>query len=152
MSKLEQAEFTNMCMLQNDKGEVLVQNRVKKWKGLAFPGGHLEFRESIVDSVKREILEETGYIISNLKICGVKQAFFEDGSRYIVYLYKTNAFDGELHSTDEGENFWISIEDLKARKNEFANNFEYMLEVFLNDNLTEHYHLRNGENVEDILK
>ena len=34
-----------MCMIQNDKGEVLVQNRVKKWKWLAFPGGHLEFRE-----------------------------------------------------------------------------------------------------------
>ncbi len=31
MGKLEQTEFTNMCMLQNDKGEVLVQNRVKKW-------------------------------------------------------------------------------------------------------------------------
>lgn len=56
----KQAEFTNICMLQNIKGEVLAQNRVKKWKGYAFPGGHLEFRESIVDSVKREILEENG--------------------------------------------------------------------------------------------
>lgn len=94
-----------MCMIQNDKGEVLVQNRVKKWKGLAFPGINLEFRESIVDSVKREIKKETGYDISNLKICDVKQAFYEDGSRYIVYLYKTNSFEGELRSTDEGENF-----------------------------------------------
>jgi 8-oxo-dGTP diphosphatase len=139
-------------MIQNNKGEILIQNRVKSWKGLAFPGGHLEFRESIVDSVIREIKEETGLIVSDLKICGVKQAFFDDGSRYIVYLYKTNNFIGNLKSTEEGENYWISIEDLLSKKEQFANNFEYMLQVFLNDDLTEHYHSHNGEQVIDILK
>ena len=52
MHNPEQAIFTNMCMIYDHKGNVLVQNRVKNWCGVAFPGGHLENMESIVDSVK----------------------------------------------------------------------------------------------------
>lgn len=149
--KLEKAEFTNMCMLC-DGDKVLIQNRIKSWKGLAFPGGHLEEMESIVDSVKREFKEETNLDIDELSLCGVKQAFFEDGSRYIVYLYKAYKYTGELKSTDEGNNFWISIGELKKRENEFADNFKFMLDVFLNDNLSEHYHLQIGDSNTDIVK
>lgn len=51
--------------------QILVQDRVKSWNGVAFPGGHVESRESIVDSTIREIKEETGLDISNLTLCGV---------------------------------------------------------------------------------
>ena len=87
-------QFTNMYMIYDDKENVLVQNRKKNWCGLTFPGGRLEFKESIVDSVIRKIKEETGLTISNLKICGIKQAFYSNGDRYIVYLYKTNKLQG----------------------------------------------------------
>ena len=149
---MEKAEFTNMCMIYDDKGNVLVQNRVKSWCGYAFPGGHLEPMESIVDSVIREIKEETGLTISNLVLCGVKQAFMRDGGRYIVFLYKTNCFTGELLSIDEGKNFWMPLEELKNSKDKLADNFEYMLEVFTNDKLSEHYHHRKENEVIDIVK
>lgn len=153
VKKIESAEFTNMCMVYDDNRNVLVQKRVKGWCGLAFPGGHLEPYESIVDSVIREIKEETGLTIKNPKLCGVKQAFFPDGGRYIVYLYKSNEFEGELSSNDEGNNFWIPLEELKQRKSEMSDNFEYMLEVFTNDELSEHYHRRYDEStVKDIVK
>ena len=36
-------ELTNMVMIQNEHtGKVLVQDRIKSWKGLSFPGGHIE--------------------------------------------------------------------------------------------------------------
>lgn len=149
---MEKAEFTNMCMIYDDKGNVLVQNRVKSWCGYAFPGGHLEPMESIVDSVIREIKEETGLTISNLELCGIKQAFMRDGGRYIVFLYKTNCFTGELLSIDEGKNFWMPLEELKNSKDKLADNFEYMLEVFTNDELSEHYHHRKETEVIDIVK
>ena len=51
----------NMCKIVNPKTkEVLVQERIKSWEGIAFPGGKVELGESIVPSVKREIYEETG--------------------------------------------------------------------------------------------
>mgnify|MGYP003204388634 CR=1 FL=1 len=152
MSRTENAEFTNMCMIYDDEGNVLVQNRKKSWCGLAFPGGHLEPKESIVDSVIREVKEETGLDICELKLCGIKQAFPQQGGRFIVFLYKTNKFKGELKSNGEGENSWIKLDDLIKRKDEMANNFEYMLQVFLNDEYSEHYHLRNDDGVIDLLK
>ena len=48
-----------MCMIYNDKGEILVQMRTKKdWSGLTFPGGHVEDNETLIDSVIREMKEE----------------------------------------------------------------------------------------------
>ena len=65
-------EMTNMVMIQDKQtGKVLVQERVKSWKGLSFPGGHVEDNESIVDSAVREVKEETGLDVCNLKSCGV---------------------------------------------------------------------------------
>ena len=65
-------EMTNMVMIQDRQtGKVLVQDRVRSWKGLSFPGGHVEDNESIVDSAVREVKEETGLDVCNLKSCGV---------------------------------------------------------------------------------
>ena len=68
MSKLE---ITNMVMVQDQStGKVVVQERVKSWCWIAFPGGHAESNESIYDSAVREIKEETGLDMQNLKACG----------------------------------------------------------------------------------
>lgn len=128
---------------------ILVQNRIKSWCGIAFPGGHVEKNESIVDSVIREIKEETGLTISNVKLCGVKQ-WFKDDVRSICFLFKTSSFEGVLSSNDEGKNMWIKRNDLNKYK--LANNFEIMLKVFENDDINEHFHEKMFDNSNDILK
>lgn len=51
MDRKETVTLTNMCMVYDDKGNVLVEEKVgQNYKGLIFPGGHLEKNESIVDS------------------------------------------------------------------------------------------------------
>ena len=58
MEKYSNVILSNMCMVYNDKDEILVQMREKKdWSGLTFPGGHVEDNESLVESVIREIKE-----------------------------------------------------------------------------------------------
>ncbi|MDE6407346.1 MAG: 8-oxo-dGTP diphosphatase [Anaeroplasmataceae bacterium] len=149
MHNPEKVILSNMCMIyQNDK--VLVQNRMNpSWPGLAFPGGHVELGESIVDSTIREIKEETGLDITNLKICGIKQWFLDD-IRYICFLFKTNQFKGNLISTREGENFWIDRKNLFNYK--LASNFVDMIKVFENEDLSEQFRTYvNGEKV-SILK
>lgn len=91
MNRNTPVELTNMCMIYDDQGNVLVEEKVgKDYKGIVFPGGHIENGEPIVDSVIREIYEETGLTVSNLELCGVKDWVKEDGNRYIVFLYRTN--------------------------------------------------------------
>ena len=42
MSRTEPAEFTVMCMVEDGRGNVLVQDRAdKNWPGIVFPGGHV---------------------------------------------------------------------------------------------------------------
>lgn len=148
MHKPEIVELTNMCMIY-DENKILVQDRIKSWKGIAFPGGHVENKESIVDSTIREIKEETGLDITDLKLCGIKQ-WFKDDVRNICFLFKTNRFSGNLISDDEGKNFWIEREDLS--KYTLATNFEIMLDVFERDDISEHYHERMFDDSIDILK
>lgn len=147
MGRQETVEITNMCMIY-DGDNVLVQNRIKSWKGIAFPGGHVEPHESIVDSVVREIKEETGLVINHVELCGIKQ-WFNDGIRNICFLFKTSNFDGDLISNDEGKNSWVKLSDLHSMN--LASNFEIMLEVFLG-NYCEHYHDRLLDNSIDVLK
>ena len=112
MSHEEKTILTNMCMVYDDQGNVLVENRSKpEWPGITFPGGHVEHGESFVASVIREVKEETGLDIEHPVLCGIKDWMREDGTRFIVALYRADRFTGELNSSEEGRVFWIEREE-----------------------------------------
>ena len=147
--RTERIELTALCMVCRGE-ELLLQNRVKKdWQGYTFPGGHVEPGESIVDSVIREMKEETGLTVRDLRLCGVKHFPIPDG-RYLVFLYKTDSFEGELCSSDEGEMKWISRKDLPNSKT--VGDFMELLSVFDRDDLTEFQYVVNGGEWDVILK
>ncbi|OUP84668.1 DNA mismatch repair protein MutT [Lachnoclostridium sp. An169] len=143
--RAEVVTLTNMCMIYNDKGQVLVQDRVDaKWGGLTFPGGHVEKGESFVDSVIREVYEETGLTIRSPRICGTKDWEREDGSRYLVLLYKTDQFSGNLRASEEGDVRWMTLEEMKHGN--LAEDMLDLLKVFTEDDVSEfHYVRENGE-------
>ena len=137
MRTTEAVELTNMCMVR-DGERVLVQNRRDpKWPGLSFPGGHVEAGESFTDAVIREVLEETGLTVEAPRLCGVKD-WTDAGRRYVVLLYIAERFSGVLRSSDEGEVYWVSLEDLQ--KTELANDMDKLLRVFLEARLSEFYY------------
>ena len=110
-SRIEKAEFTVLCLIQ-DGNRILLQNRVKDdWKGYTLPGGHVEPGESFVDAVIREMKEETGLDIIDPELAGIKQ-FPIKGGRYIVVLFKVERFRGEVVSSDEGEMEWVEYDKL----------------------------------------
>ena len=146
MNRTEPVELTNMCMVYRGD-ELLVQNRFHKdWHGVIFPGGHVEPGEMFSESVIREIKEETGLTIFEPKLCGIKQ-FKGSHGRYVVFLYKTDKFEGDIKSSDEGEVYWVKRSEV--HKQELVSHFFEMLEVFDNDNISEIFYL-NGNDV--ILK
>ena len=145
MSRTVTAEFTNMCMVYDDQGRVLVEDRKDaSWKGISFPGGHVEPEESLTEAVIREIYEETGLTIKAPQLCGVKDWINDDGSRYVVFMYKTNQFEGEIKSSEEGEVFWVPLAELP--KMELALSMELTLRVFLEEDRSEHFMVKvDGE-------
>ena len=139
MSRSEQAIFTNLCMISDQNGNILVQNRTKPdWPGLCFPGGHVEPGESFVDSVIREVLEETGLTVENPVLCGIKQFPTDANERYVVLFFRADRYHGTLRSSGEGEVFWISPNDLTQYR--LSTDFEEHIRVFTSDNLSEFFY------------
>jgi len=143
MSRSEPAIFTNMCMISDGNGNVLVQNRRNPdWPGITFPGGHVEKGESFVDSVIREVREETGLTIENPVLCGIKQFQTDEDERYVVLFFQTDRFSGELKSSDEGEVFWVSREELPRLS--LSIDFLDMVRIFESGTLSEFYYTQES--------
>lgn len=139
MRRTENVELTVLCLIRRGN-EYLLQDRIKKdWKGFTLPGGHVEQGESIVDAVVREMKEETGLTVENPKLCGVKQFPISgesgENGRYLVFLFVADKFSGEVVSSEEGAMHWVKIEDLS--KVNLVNDFKELLEVMLDENLSE---------------
>lgn len=134
MQRTENVELTVLCLIQKED-KYLLQNRIKNdWKGFTLPGGHIERNESIVDAVIREMKEETGLDIQNPRLCGIKQFPIENG-RYIVFLFHTDEFLGEVTSSEEGEMVWVKKSELS--KVSTVKDLSPLLRVMEDDNLTE---------------
>ena len=151
MDRTEKVIFTNMCMIYDDQGQVVVQDRVDpNWSGIAFPGGHVERGESFTDAVIREVFEETGLTVSELKMCGIKDWTRDDGTRYVVLLYKTNKYEGKITSSSEGEVFWVKLADLSDMN--LSNSMKTMLRLFCDESLTEQFFYKENGEWAEVLK
>lgn len=112
MERTERVILTNMCMLR-EGSKVLVEEKVgNDFRGIIFPGGHVEEHEPIVDSIIREMKEETGLTIDSPKLCGLKEWINEDGSRYLVFLFSAEKYTGTLTSSSEGRVFWVEQDEV----------------------------------------
>ncbi len=152
MARIEEVELTNMCMICDGKGNVLVQDKKNHptWHGWNFPGGHVEQGESVTLSVIREMLEETGLTIANPRLCGIKEFHkSSDGKRYIVFLYIAEQFSGELKASNEGEVFWYPLSAL-ASSDKLIDGFDDMLPVFTDDTISEIFYEQHGNDYQTL--
>ena len=128
-----QCKLYNMCMIYEPQGSrVLVQDKIPDggWGGITFPGGHVEPGESFVDSVIREVREETGLTVSQLEYAGVIHYYTpEEQIQWICFLYKSCHYAGRLvDGTEEGQVFWVNWDQLPSMA--LAPNMDKYLQVF----------------------
>lgn len=96
------------------------------------PGGHREFNEGLIECAKREIYEETGLKIKNIKIKVVGNAYLKDlNTEFYFHLLTADYESGELisHPTD-GELKWLSPNEIYKLDNLLAELKEVLSHIF----------------------
>ena len=148
MSRATSTILTNLCLIEDClTNKVVLQyrspERYKKWSGYAFPGGHIEEGESLVESVIREVYEETGLTIADPKLVAVKDWSLDEGGRYIVFCYKATKFSGQLRSSEEGEVSWVEKDQLDQL--DLSYDMLPLLEVMEDPDLSEYYYRKRTD-------
>ena len=66
-------KLTVDCVIHDpDKGIVFIRRKNDPYKGqYALPGGFVDIGETVEDACRREVLEETGLVVKDIKMIGV---------------------------------------------------------------------------------
>ncbi len=82
-----------------------------KWNA---PGGKLRPNEDPEECAIREVLEETGLIVQEIKQDGILKFYFgaKDAPDWIVYVFSTRSFRGSANPGAEGELRWFSMNEI----------------------------------------
>ena len=136
---MPETKLMNMCMIHDPQtNRVVVQDKISTtWGGITFPGGHIENGESIIASTIREVYEETGLHVNNLKSVGlVNWCNIETQERWLIFLFKTSDYSGILlDETHEGKVFWVDFSDIDSMN--LAPDMPTYLKLFTDETLNE---------------
>lgn len=107
---------TTLCYIEKDNKYLMLHRTKKsndpnkeKWIGV---GGKVEKEETIEECLLREVLEETGLLLTKYQF-RAKIFFYSDTyDDEIMYLYTATEFTGDLIECNEGELVWINKSDV----------------------------------------
>ncbi len=105
------------ALIYNDPGQVLMV-RTHKWSDLwGIPGGKIEWGEAHEAALRREVLEETGLVISEIRFVLIQDAIhppeFHKDAHFLLLNYTCRATGVQrVQLNDEAEEFrWVSVEE-----------------------------------------
>lgn len=110
-------EPTVSAVIFNPQGKILLCKSHKWDDKYVIPGGHIELGEKMEDALKREIKEETGLEIFDIKLISLKESIYSDKFHdkkhfiFIDYKCKTNSSNVKLNNEAE-EYIWVDLKDI----------------------------------------
>ncbi len=106
----------------NEDGEILLEKRSDN-KLYCLPGGSIDLNETVLEGIQREVKEETGIDIEEIKLFAIRSGekcdfYYPNGdiTQYVDLMFISKAKKGSkiIPQESETENvFFISIDELK---------------------------------------
>ena len=105
-----------MVILVNKKNQILFLNEYRrgiKKKTLGFPGGHIENDESPMKTIKRELLEETGYKAKKWKLLFkyTRHGTYNCGQDYIFIAKVSRIMRNK--NIENNQKKWLNINEIE---------------------------------------
>ncbi|MBI4085634.1 MAG: NUDIX domain-containing protein [Candidatus Liptonbacteria bacterium] len=126
------------CFIRKDGKYLMLRRNSNKrimpnvWMG---PGGHREFNEGLFECARREVLEETGLTIKNLRVKATGNVYLKDLNQELYFHFiVADCAGGEIHKNPEdGELTWLTAEEIAKLDNLLAEIHEVLPFIFSDD-------------------
>ena len=142
------------CYLIKDNEVVVTKYKKcnKKEGYYDIPGGKIEEGESPKQTAIREMKEETGIEIQNLKYKGIMTIEYPD-RLFIFDTFITKEYEGEPQEFEENTSEWIDIDELLKKEKILSNIIlldKFLIKGLIDDNRNFNLHIKVDEQ-ENIL-
>ncbi|MBL4934351.1 NUDIX domain-containing protein [Clostridium sp. YIM B02515] len=111
-------EPTVSAIIFNPDGKVLLCKSHKWDNKYVIPGGHVELGEKLEEALKREVREETGLEIYDIKLISLKESIYSDTfveKKHFIFIdYVCKTSSSEVCLNDEAEEYeWADLEEIE---------------------------------------
>lgn len=111
-------EPTVGAVIFNPEGKVLLCKSHKWNDKYVIPGGHIELGEKMEEALRREIFEETGLEIYDIKLISLKESIdsstFHEKKHFIFIDYECKTDSTKVVLNDEAQEYrWVGLNEIE---------------------------------------
>lgn len=105
-------EPTVGVLILNTEGRMFL-TKSHKWKNMyVLPGGHIELGERMIDTVEREVMEETGLKIFDIRFINFQEFIYDKNfwkkRHFLFFNFACKTKSKKVKLNDEAESFvWV---------------------------------------------
>lgn len=115
---MQYPEPTVGAVIFNPDNKILLCKSHKWGNKYVIPGGHIELGEKMEEALRREILEETGLEICDIRLISLKESIYSNTFHekkhfiFIDYICKTDSYNVTLN--EEAQEYkWVDMSEIE---------------------------------------